>query len=204
MKTQKPKIYYKLTNQDLTTYNGFKWKVGEWNKASGEGNLCGKGWFHFYHSKDLAILLNPIHADIKNPILWEAECRGKSFDDNGLKIGWTEARIIKKIPLPRWTLIQKIAFGILCAKEVYYDKDWNNWADKWLSGENRKIKDAAAVAREIRAVRIVEWAAVAATKAVEWEMRTVEWAAEAVEWAAEKNKNTLDFNSIIKQAKKIK
>lgn len=140
------KYYYKLTNQNNTTKNNFLWRIGEWNKVSGEGDLCGEGWLHFYHSADLAVLLNPIHANIDNPILWKAECRGKSLDDNGLKIGWSEARIVEEISLPKWTLNQKIAFGILCAREVCKDKKWNEWADNWLSGKNRSV-DAARAAR---------------------------------------------------------
>jgi hypothetical protein len=135
--------FYKLTNPDKTTFGGFKWKVGKWYKTSGEGDLCWEGWLHFYHSPDLAVLLNPIHADFKDPVLWEAECRGKSLDDRGLKIGWTEARIVKKIKLPKWTTTQKVAFGILCAKEVFFDNVWNRWADDWISGKDRSSASAA-------------------------------------------------------------
>ena len=72
-------IYYKLTNQDGYTRRGekgeTKWKPGVWQKSlSGRGTLCGPGWYHFYYSPDLSVLLNPIHADIKNPILWKTEC----------------------------------------------------------------------------------------------------------------------------------
>ena len=140
------KHYYKLTTQENTTYNNFKWRKNKWYKTSGDGALCEKGWFHFYHDKDLAVLLNPIHANIKNPKLWKAECRGKSLDDNGLKIGCSEARLVEEIPIPKWSTNQKIAFGILCAKEVYDDEEWNKWANNWLDGSDRSEKAAESAA----------------------------------------------------------
>ena len=181
--------FYKLTTKDGYTRKGevgeTKWDVGKWQKPlSGKGDLCDNGWYHFYHSPDLAVLLNPIHAYIENPILWECECRGKSKDDKGLKIGWTEAKIVKKIKLPKWTKNQKIAFGILCAKKVYKNAEWNNWADNWLSGKDRTSETA-------RAAAAATWAAAEAV-------------AEAVAEAAATWAKKLNFNAIIKQAKKIK
>jgi hypothetical protein len=176
------KITIKKTNPDKTTFGGFKWKVGKWYKTSGEGDLCWEGWLHFYHSPDLAVLLNPIHADFKDPVLWEAECRGKSLDDRGLKIGWTEARIVKKIKLPEWTTTKKVAFGILCAKEVFFDKSWVAWADSWLSGKDRSAEAAAAAWAKEAWVKEAEAAATAAAG-----------------WSAK-----LDFPKIILEAKKVK
>ena len=172
-------IYYKLTNQDGYTRRGekgeTKWKPGVWQKPlSGRGTLCGPGWYHFYYSPDLSVLLNPIHADIKNPILWKTECRGKSQDDNGLKIGWTEARVIKQIPLPEWTITQKVAFAILCSLKVEQSEEYVKWAKDWLSGKDRTKETAADVA----------WVA---------------WVAKA----AVKENKLLDFSKIIKKAKKI-
>ena len=134
---------YKLTDQNLQTYNGFQCELGVKKTTSGEGNLCSPGWLHYYHSPLLAVLLNPIHANIKSPRLFEIKAEGKHLDDNGLKGGCTEMTLVKELKLPAVTLAQKIAFGILCAKEVEKDVAWNLWADKWLSGEDRS-KDAAA------------------------------------------------------------
>ena len=189
-------IYYKLTNQDGYTRRGekgeTKWKPGVWQKPlSGRGTLCGPGWYHFYYSPDLSVLLNPIHADIKNPILWKTECRGKSQDDNGLKIGWTEARVIKQIPLPEWTITQKVAFAILCSLKVEQSEEYVKWAKDWLSGKDRTKETAvevawvakaeAAVAKavmaEVEAAIAAEETAAAAAVAVE----VAEWEAEA--WA---------------------
>lgn len=64
-------IKYKLTSKDGRTYECFQWplpqnnKPGEWLETDGAGEPCTKHWLHFYHHPYLAILLNPIHADIK-------------------------------------------------------------------------------------------------------------------------------------------
>ena len=58
---------YKLTDEKMQTYNGFQWVLGETHETNGEGNLCGPGWLHAYTDPLLAILLNPIHANISNP-----------------------------------------------------------------------------------------------------------------------------------------
>ena len=42
-------------------------------------------------------------------------------------------RLIKEIEVPNITLTQKIAFGILCALEVYKVEDFVKWANNWLN-----------------------------------------------------------------------
>lgn len=140
--TKKNMIRYKLTDQNMRTYEGYQWRLNKLHKTSGEGNLCGPGWLHFYSDPLLAVLLNPIHASIDNPRLFQAGVSGKHKDDNGLKEGWSEAKLIKELDVPVISLNQRIVFGILCAKKVCNDKDWNDWADKWLSREDRS-RDAA-------------------------------------------------------------
>lgn len=75
METQ---IRYKLTRKNQTTYGGFKWRKRRWYKTSGEGYLCGPGWLHCYTDPLLAILLNPIHANIPEHdlLLWKCGVRG--------------------------------------------------------------------------------------------------------------------------------
>jgi len=135
-------MYYKLTNQKLQTYKGFQWQLNRWVKVDGKGNLCTKHWLHCYNHPLLAVLLNPIHARIKNPRLFQVNVEGKKLSDKGLKFGFTQMQLAKELPLPNISLNQKIAFGILCVKKINSDKNWNKWADNWLSGKDR-TKDAA-------------------------------------------------------------
>jgi len=172
-------IVYKLTDQNLQTHGGYQWEPGVARETDGNGDLCGPGWLHYYHDPLLAVLLNPIHADIEDPILWEAEAEGLHKDDQGLKGGCTKLTLLRQIDLPQITTEQRIRFGILCAKAVCADPAWNKWADRWLSGADMSV-EAAATAAATAATEAWAATAAAATAATE------AWAAEAwVAWAAE-------------------
>ena len=72
---------YKLTDQDGRTRAGqageTQWGLGVKHKATGKPGqaLCTDGWIHAYKHPLLALLMNPIHAKICNPRLWECEGR---------------------------------------------------------------------------------------------------------------------------------
>ena len=138
---------YKLTTQENTTYGGCLWGEGVTHKTSGRGNLCSKGWFHAYPHPLIAILLNPIHANIQNPKLWECEGEGEHKENRGLKGGYTKLTTVREIPLPSITCEHKIRFAIFCAQEVYSNKSWQRWAEAWLDGSDRTA-DAAVYAAE--------------------------------------------------------
>ena len=135
---------YKLTTQQNTTHNDTPWGTNVSHKTDGEGDLCGPGWLHAYTDPLLAVLLNPQHANIINPKLWLAYGSGQHKNDNGLKVGFTKLTTKQELPLPVITATQKIAFGILCALEVYKAPTFVSWALKWLSGEDRSIEVAYA------------------------------------------------------------
>lgn len=195
-------IVYKLTDQKMQTRGGYQWEIGVPRETNGSGNLCGPGWLHYYHDPLLAVLLNPTHANINNPILWEAEAEGLHRDDRGLKGGSTKLTLLHRIDLPQITTEQRIRFGILCAKEVYAEPVWNVWADRWLSGEDRSSEAAAAA--EARAARAAEmWlAARAAERAARaaW-VRAVEWTWTEVAEAAERAAAAVEAEAKEKAAK---
>lgn len=143
-------IKYKLTTQGLTAYGGFQWEVGKVVRTSGERGLCGPGWLHYYHSPEMAVVMNPIHAAYVNPRLWKVEAAGHHLDDRGLKGGCTEMTLLEELELPKFTQTQLAAFAILCAKQVpTQDSDaksvWDVWADRWLTGEQRDCEEATRV-----------------------------------------------------------
>jgi len=204
-------IVYKLTNQNLQTHGGYQWEPGVARETDGRGNLCGPGWLHYYHDPLLAVLLNPIHADIEGPILWEAEAEGLHRDDRGLKGGCTRLTLLRRIELPQITTEQRVRFGILCAKVICDNPAWNAWADRWLDGSDRSQESAwaatEAAARAARAARAAEaaWAAARAARAAEAAWAAAETAARAAEaaWAAEAAEGTpLDLIAIARAALK--
>ena len=134
---------YKLTDENGQTQNNTQWGENVSHSASGESGqpLCSKGWIHFYTNPFLAVLMNPSHAFFTSPRLWEAESSGEELHEP-LKSGSKTLTTLKEIPLPEISFSQRIAFGILCGKEVCKNKEWNAWADKWLSGEDRTTESA--------------------------------------------------------------
>ena len=133
---------YKLTDQEGRTKNNTQWGDGVTHTAPGTGDLCSSGWLHAYTDPLLAILLNPGHANISEPRLWEVEGE-VGATDHGLKVGCTSMTTVREIPVPVITIEQRILFSILCALEVCQDEKFKTWADRWMSGEDRS-KEASA------------------------------------------------------------
>jgi len=156
---------YKLTTSTGLTRAGerneTKWGPGITHEAQGSGTeLCSDGFIHAYTSPLLAVLLNPIHANIDFPLLWE--CEGVVLlSDHGLKVGCKKLTTIRTLPVPIVTQEQRIAFGILCALEVERNVVFVKWARKWLSGEDR-TKTAASTMMEAAAAGAAAMAAAAA------------------------------------------
>jgi len=193
-------ILYKLTDKAARTFGETQWGEGVTHTTDGHGNLCGPGWLHAYTDPLLAVLLNPIHGNFADPLLWE--CEGKiGKRDHGLKVGCTSLTTLRQIPMPAVTTEQRVRFGILCAWEVYAEPAWREWADAWLAGTDRAASAAngAERAAESAAGSAAEWAASAAWWADE---RAAQWGAEraasrdaarAAEWAAESDAESAEW-----------
>ena len=187
---------YKITAQNTQTYNNTQWVVGEWKETNGKGELCSSGWLHCYCDPLLAVLHNPIHANVTNPKLWIVEVEGECKRDDQMKEGWTRMRLIEEIDLPTITVEQRVAYGILCALEICRDDKFVRWAEGWLSGEDRSCGAAKAAEAAWAAAKAAKaaWAAEAAWAAVE--------AANAA-WAAVETKTTANPLNLLLIATKV-
>lgn len=197
---------YKLTDQYDRTYDDCQWGEGVTHTTSGKGDLCGPGWIYAYTDPLLAVLFNPIHANFRNPHLWEAEGEiGKN--DHGMKVGCTQLTTIHCVPLPKITIEQSVRFAILATKQVYSDVAWNCWADRWLNNSDRSEETAwetawaaawaatmAAVARAEQTEK-TEKAAWAAARAAAWAAKAAAWEATwAAGWAAAEATEVANFD----------
>ena len=184
------------------TQNNTQWGENVTHEATGDikQDLCSDAWIHAYTHPLLAVFMNPVHARIKNPILWEGKGEGEAKFESE-KCGFRKFTTLRQIPLPEVTDVQKIAFGILCAKEVYKDLSWNQWADKWLSGEDRTKSSADAAADAAASAAYAAYAAYYAYYA--YYASAAEYAANAAYASAPKGKE-LDFVSIALKAKAVK
>ncbi len=179
-------IYYKLTDSEGYTRRGrpgeTRWGENVTHRAREKGReLCTNQVIHGYRDPLLAQFMNPIHANLSDPICWEL--RGCVVADDGTKLGFKTATTLRRVDLPGVTIAQRVRFGILCALEVYHEPSFVAWAQGWLSGPDRSAAEAAARAAEAaraaaKAARAAAWAAWAAAWA-----RAAEAAAEAA-WAA--------------------
>lgn len=165
---------YKLTDRDGQTHGGTQWGEGIEHTAPGTGDLCSSGWIHAYTGSEtdpgagalLAVLLNPIHSDFRNPRLWEADGDvGKT--DAGLKVGCTRLRTMWEIPAPELTTNQRVRFAVLCAlatcPETSQGARFREWANSWLNGTDRSAQAGwSAEAQATPAACAAAWAARAA------------------------------------------
>ena len=118
---------YKLTRDNGTTHNNTKWEVGTTHSLPKVNNprLCTKDVLHAYKSPNLGLLLNPIHANFTNPLLFK--CEGEVVAEDWSKVGCSLLTITEQLPLPKWyanaDTRKKVQayFAILCAESVLPD-----------------------------------------------------------------------------------
>jgi hypothetical protein len=138
---------YKLTDENMQTWNNTKWVLGEWHEPyyrDATANLCSGAWLHGYLDPVLAVLLNPIHADFNTPRLFEAEAKGEIKYDGQLKFGCQKMRIVKELALPKIPLVKRVEFAIKLALKIYKNKDFVKWANNWLNDSDRSAESANA------------------------------------------------------------
>ena len=123
---------YKLTDEKGETQGGCQWGENVTNeiptKIRGKV-LCKSGLFHAYKNQNLGLLLNPIHSDFSNIILWEAE--GEICVEDWGKVGTWKLTTRKELQLPDWYSDKKlrnrvcVLFAVLCAESVlHYFEKW--------------------------------------------------------------------------------
>lgn len=160
----------KFVTQDYKTRKGEKnetlWEVGKRVEAVGTGGLCTDGVIHFYDSIWVALLMNCYHADIPNPRAIVIEV-GEVVAHDGTKGGSKWATMLREIPVPMMTTEQRVEIAIRCALAVSHDPEFVEWANKWLSGEDRSrgVAEEAAWAAKAAAAEMAAWAAAGAEMA---------------------------------------
>lgn len=104
--------------------------------------MCSNQVLHCYASPLQAVFLNPVHANIQNPILLEIEC-SKIINADGLKYACKEQTPLRELSLPILTPNQRVAVAIKLAMCGYQSPTWLKWAKDWLAGVNRTDASAA-------------------------------------------------------------
>jgi len=135
---------YKFLTPQLTSYHDFKWEIGKEYTINEPGNrLCSKRVFHCYNHPLLAEFVMPLHLFGKDYVLYKIEVP-EFVNSDGLKFASKSQKVIEKIERPVITNEQRTEIAIRVAKLVCSDIEWNEWADKWLTGEDRSKESAYA------------------------------------------------------------
>lgn len=140
---------YKLTDRDgktrAGTHNETQWGENVTHTASGRGReLCTSDVIHAYEHPLVAAVMNPAHANLSDPVLWEATGEVVARD-GALKCGVKTLTTLRRIPLPVLTTEQRVRIAIRCALDVYTAPAFVIWARGWLDGADRS-RDAARAA----------------------------------------------------------
>jgi hypothetical protein len=115
---------YKLTNQDGTTHNGYEFGVigkVHTKPVKFNPNLCSSDVFHAYENLNLAFLMNPHHANIKNPRVFKI--LGDVVATDKLKVGSFTQEVVEEQNVPGWVGSDKerqvrVLFAVKCAESV--------------------------------------------------------------------------------------
>jgi|WetSurMetagenome_2_1015567.scaffolds.fasta_scaffold11614_12 hypothetical protein len=115
---------------------------------------------------------------------------------------------------PYATKVQKIAYLILCAQQVFHNAKWNTWANKYLSGEDRSIESAriaTTIADNAPAEEWLQWAkaksaltaSLALTKNNKALKKEIDLVTEYVIYVMEQTKKSINFNILVTDAFRI-
>ena len=177
---------FKLTEQDNTTYHKTTvWGENVTHKKNKKDNpsLCSSDVLHAYSNATLAFLLNPIHANIHSPRLWEAS--GKVVCSDFGKVGCFKLTTLRELSSPTWVgsaidAQVRTMFAALCAESVLSVFEDTRPSDT-------RVREAINAAKQYAITPSKEAAGAAAEAAgAGWAARAAEAAARAAEagWAA--------------------
>jgi len=134
---------YKLTDRNGQTRGGCQWGEGVTHTAHGKGDLCSRAFLHAYERQLVAVLMNVIHCDFVNPIMWQARGVKRGCKRDGqIKIGVTKLTTLRQIRFPTVTTLQRVEIAIRCALAVCDNSKFVKWANDWLSNTDRTAKAA--------------------------------------------------------------
>jgi hypothetical protein len=179
---------YKFTTQenktrDVTWHEGMTFVIPANQRQPA---LCTSGVVHAYRNRDLAFLLNRIHADFTNPKLWE--CFGQIVVEDYGKCACYELTMGQPLLWPEWyrnetiRLAVSVNFAIFCAESVL------KYFEVKFPTDNCPRKDIEAAQEYLRTGRVADAyaarAAYAATYAEAYAARSAVYAAACAAHAA--------------------
>jgi hypothetical protein len=97
---------------------------------------------HAYPTQLAALFMNPVHANIIQYRLWEAEALGMIHEDHGLKLGATQLRLVRELIPVTIEQEDRIRLALLASLEICANSAWRAYADNWLHGPMIKFTNS--------------------------------------------------------------
>lgn len=90
----------KLTDHNNKTRGGTQWGENVTHKRTpcDDPQLCSSDVLHAYRDINLALLMNPVHANYNTPHIWE--CEGDIVVEDCVKAGCFTLKSTKQLPIP--------------------------------------------------------------------------------------------------------
>ena len=137
---------YKYMNARDRTQGGMRWGKGVTNRAIGDRfKLCADGVIHYYRSKYVAALMDPIQGQYtcSEYIMRICKVEGEEITD-GIKYGARVVTTGRKVKPVEYTLEQRVEIAIRVSLLLDQPESYREWAQRWLSGEDRSAHAAGA------------------------------------------------------------
>ena len=166
------KFLYKLTDSNGDSglkHTRLHWSEGARHEIAKELRdktkpLYSMHYIHAYENPYIAVLMNSMHGNFRNPILWQAT-GWISTRDQQLKCGCFSLKTLRQIPLPTLTTAQRVRIAIYCALALKQSQNFKIWAENWLTGKARTAAAAAYAAAHVAHVAAAHAADAAAMHA---------------------------------------
>lgn len=137
---------YACTDYDNRAPGGRFWKAGATYLGKGSTEDGGANWLPYYPSPKMALLLNPMDGNFKNPNVWEVEVQ-----DAPQTPGHTSVRALRVLPHVRLAPEDSVRFALLVALQAYrtglFPGEFARWARAWLAGQDRSGEAARQIAK---------------------------------------------------------
>ncbi|MEE8481990.1 MAG: hypothetical protein V3S12_01425 [Acidiferrobacterales bacterium] len=130
---------YILADSDNRTRRGdYIFPSGSSFSSQSSSNIVSENASEIAATPLVAIMLNPWHAQLDNPKMLKMHFTTE-LDDTNDPIFRTN---VCEVPMPEATTDQKIIFALLVIKQVYKNTEFNQWAEKWITGSDRGAASA--------------------------------------------------------------
>jgi class 3 adenylate cyclase len=143
---------FALTDHLNCSADGRQWGKGVRHRATSMGKAETDDRIRCYTSPRVAALLNLHNERFRLPRLWEAIVDVEPKPGEAI-VACGEVTTTRQVALPALTGLHHARFAVLCAKAALdggaYAREFANWADGWLAGQDNSGVAARALADEL-------------------------------------------------------